>query len=81
MRDQTLQMLSRAAWVLARSQHGLIARSQLLELGFSAKAIKHRIAKGRLHPVYRAYTPSVAASSHARAIGWPPSSLVAQALA
>lgn len=40
-------------WRLVRSQHGLITRRQLLDLGFSAKAIEHRIAAGRLHPVYR----------------------------
>jgi very-short-patch-repair endonuclease len=31
----------------------VIARSQLLALGFSAKAIKHRVAIGRLHPKWR----------------------------
>lgn len=30
-------------------QHGAITRRQLLELGFSEKAIEHRIAVGRLH--------------------------------
>jgi very-short-patch-repair endonuclease len=38
-------------WELARRQHGVIARRQLLALGFDRDAIKHRIAKGRLHPV------------------------------
>jgi very-short-patch-repair endonuclease len=50
---RTLQELHRAAWALARRQHGVIARWQLLELGFHPQAIKHRIAKGRLHPVHR----------------------------
>jgi Protein of unknown function (DUF559) len=31
----------------------VVTRSQLLELGFSAEAIKHRVQKGRLHPVVR----------------------------
>jgi very-short-patch-repair endonuclease len=31
----------------------VIARSQLLDLGFSSKAIKHRVSIGRLHPVRR----------------------------
>jgi hypothetical protein len=31
----------------------VIARRQLLDLGFSSEAIKHRVAVGRLHPVHR----------------------------
>src|SRR5262249_11412677 len=34
-------------------QHGVLSRGQLLALGFSAEAIKHRIATGRLHPMMR----------------------------
>jgi len=41
------------AWRLARQQHGIITREQLLDLGFSADAIAHRLATGRLHPVHR----------------------------
>jgi very-short-patch-repair endonuclease len=41
-----------SVWELAARQHGVVARSQLLELGYSAKAIRHRVAKGRLHPVW-----------------------------
>jgi len=41
-----------AAWALVGEQHGVISRIQLVELGFSAKAIEHRIATGRLHPVF-----------------------------
>jgi len=44
---------SAAAWRLARRQHGVLTRSQLLALGFSTDAIKHRIATGRLHPLWR----------------------------
>lgn len=40
-------------WALADQQHGAVTRRQLLELGLSAKAIEHRIAKGRLHPILR----------------------------
>lgn len=36
-----------------RRQHGVITRAQLLRLGFSPKAIEHRIAIGRLTPVFR----------------------------
>jgi very-short-patch-repair endonuclease len=49
MRDQKL----RDAWALERRQHGVVTRGQLLDLGFSAKAIAHRLAKRRLHPVWR----------------------------
>ncbi|MGE0067126.1 MAG: DUF559 domain-containing protein [Solirubrobacterales bacterium] len=42
---------SRRAWELARGQYGVVSRAQLLGLGFSAKAIRHRIAAGRLFPL------------------------------
>jgi very-short-patch-repair endonuclease len=35
------------------AQHGVVSREQLQALGFSRHAIDHRIAKGRLHPVFR----------------------------
>jgi len=38
---------------LAQAQHGVLTRQDLLNLGFSAEAIKHRVRKGRLHPVFR----------------------------
>lgn len=41
-----------AAWDLARKQHGVITRLQLRALGFSHEAIRHRLARGRLRPVY-----------------------------
>jgi very-short-patch-repair endonuclease len=44
---------SRRVWAVAAAQHGVIARGQLVELGFSRHAIDHRIAIGRLHPVAR----------------------------
>jgi very-short-patch-repair endonuclease len=40
-------------WSLAERQHGVVTRQQLVELGLHPQAIKHRIAKGRLHPVWR----------------------------
>jgi Transcriptional regulator, AbiEi antitoxin/Protein of unknown function (DUF559) len=52
---------SARAWALAGKQHGILARRDLLALGFSASAIRHRIAKGRLHPVTRGVY----------AVGWP----------
>jgi Transcriptional regulator, AbiEi antitoxin len=41
------------AWGLADRQHGVVARRDLLALGFSPMAIEHRTERGRLHPVYR----------------------------
>src|ERR671929_1908792 len=38
------------AWALARRQHAAVSREQLLALGFTAEAIRHRIREGRLHP-------------------------------
>src|SRR5919106_1811717 len=40
-------------WALAARQHGVVARSQLRDLGFHPQAIKRRIADGRLHPLIR----------------------------
>jgi very-short-patch-repair endonuclease len=47
------QKLGREVWRTAATQHGVVARRQLLEFGLSAQAIQHRIEKGRLHPVER----------------------------
>jgi hypothetical protein len=41
------------AWALVETQHGVVARRQLLELGFSSRAIDHRVAKRQLRPLYR----------------------------
>lgn len=49
------------AWELAGKQQGLIARRQLLALGFRSRAIEHRIQRRRLHPVARGVY----------AVGWP----------
>jgi Transcriptional regulator, AbiEi antitoxin/Protein of unknown function (DUF559) len=43
----------RNAWALARRQYGVVTRDDLLGLGFSPKAIRHRLATGRLRPVAR----------------------------
>ncbi len=52
---------NREAWALARRQHGVVTRRDLLGLGFSPKAIRHRLATGHLRPVARGvYT-----------VGWP----------
>jgi len=52
---------SRRAWELAGRQHGIVARRQLLALGFNPREIEHRVARGRLHLVMRGVY----------AVGWP----------
>jgi very-short-patch-repair endonuclease len=47
------QTISKELWRLTRRQHGVVARSQLLDLGFSSDAIAHRLRAGRLHPLWR----------------------------
>lgn len=47
------QDLSARVWGLVRRQHGVVTRSQLIEIGLSRRAIEHRVAKGRLHPLWR----------------------------
>jgi very-short-patch-repair endonuclease len=49
----TTKKLHAKAWALARGQHGVVTRAQLLALGFSDAAIRHRLADGRLHRVWR----------------------------
>ena len=51
MAHQKLQPAS--LWAVARRQHGVVTRGQLIELGFSPDAVKHRVRRGRLHPVWR----------------------------
>jgi very-short-patch-repair endonuclease len=50
---RTIDHSLRSLWALARRQHWTVARSQLVELGFSRDWIAHRIANGRLHPLRR----------------------------
>ena len=42
-----------AFWSLVRRQHGVISGEQLVALGFSDEAIKHRVRRGRLVPLWR----------------------------
>lgn len=53
MATKKLHSAARAAWDLAARQHGLVTRAQLVDLGFSDAAIRHRLASGRLHRVAR----------------------------
>ena len=48
---QNVPSASGGVWALAARQHGVVSRPQLLELGLGPQAIKHRVAKGRLHRV------------------------------
>ena len=43
----------RAIWALAERQHGVVSRTQLLELGLGRRAIDHRLELGRLRAVHR----------------------------
>lgn len=38
--------------MLATRQHGVLSRAQLLDAGISAKAIEHRLERGRLHSLH-----------------------------
>ncbi len=53
MGAKKLQPWSREVWALARRQHWVVTRAQLLGLGMGAKAIRHRLQTGRLHRVRR----------------------------
>jgi len=47
---------------LARRQHGVVARRQLLALGLSSSAIGERLANGRPHRVHRGVYAAVLAA-------------------
>jgi Transcriptional regulator, AbiEi antitoxin/Protein of unknown function (DUF559) len=61
MEGSTFETRSTEAWRLARRQHGLVTRADLIGLGFTRKGIEQRLATGRLHPVARGVY----------AVGWP----------
>jgi len=61
MSDALKDRRSREAWGLAGRQHGVVARRQLLALGFNSREIEHRVARGRLHVVMHGVY----------AVGWP----------
>ena len=52
MRDQSTQNAAGGVWALARRQHFVVSRGQLLALGVMPKAIKYRVSVGRLHRVH-----------------------------
>src|SRR3954470_12516160 len=46
------QEMARAAWALARRQHWVVTRQQLLRIGYTGRAIDVRVESGRLHPIH-----------------------------
>src|SRR6185295_3317585 len=48
-----VQWTSKELWALARRQHGVVTRKQLLAGGLSGDMIQRRLAAGRLHPLWR----------------------------
>src|ERR1700712_750119 len=44
---------ARSVWAFAARQHGVITWQQMIGLGYSPAAIRHRISRGRLHFVVR----------------------------
>lgn len=42
---------AKTVWELAAAQHGVVAVGQLYDLGLSKAAVRHRVARGRLHPL------------------------------
>jgi very-short-patch-repair endonuclease len=42
-----------SVWALARRQYGVVAHEQLLSLGLSDWGIRHRVAHGRLHRLWK----------------------------
>jgi transcriptional regulator with AbiEi antitoxin domain of type IV toxin-antitoxin system len=39
-------------WAIARRQHGVLTRQQLLANGYSSSSVRHKVATGRLHRVF-----------------------------
>jgi very-short-patch-repair endonuclease len=52
MGDRNHQKSAEALWSLVGRQHGVVTRGQLLGMGYSVKAIKHRVARGRFYPLW-----------------------------
>ena len=46
------QSTGHEVWGLARAQHGVVTRRQLLDAGLGSQGIKHRVGRGKLHPVH-----------------------------
>jgi predicted transcriptional regulator of viral defense system len=53
MATPNVQGLGARAWALARRDQNVVTHAELLGLGYSPMAIKHRVKTGRLHPKSR----------------------------
>lgn len=53
MTPTKLRVSSAVVAALADKQHGVVSRSQLLALGMGAEAIRHGLARGKLHQLMR----------------------------
>jgi predicted transcriptional regulator of viral defense system len=47
------QRRAASLWERVELQHGIVAREQLLDAGFTEQAIRHRLGSGRLHRLWR----------------------------
>lgn len=52
MTGKNLHPASARAWALARRDHYVVTRDELLDLGFTRHAISHRVEEGDLHRVW-----------------------------
>src|SRR5947209_19840001 len=43
----------KAVWDVVRRQHGVVSHAQLVAFGFTRGAVRHRVAKGSLTPIWR----------------------------
>ncbi len=53
MATPILQAHAAAVWALVRRQRGVISRAQLIDLGYTRAAIRHRLRTGRLFEIHR----------------------------
>lgn len=49
MRGSTVPNAGKRVWAIAKRDHDIVTRDELVELGYSPKAIEHRLATKRLH--------------------------------
>jgi very-short-patch-repair endonuclease len=52
MAPRDVQRMAKTAWATARRQHGVVTREQLLEIGYTRDALRHRLKTGRLHAIF-----------------------------
>ena len=72
MAPEIVQKRVAATWELVRRQFGVVSRRQLLALGWSAEAIRHRLSSGRVHPLYPGVYAVGRPTSRSREDGWQP---------